>query len=393
MANELKIGVITASELIQNFGSPLYVYDAGIISQQYQKLRDSFNHSPTKIYYACKTNTNVEILKLLKSLGTGAETVSQGEIEIALEAGFPIEDIIFTCSNIGHDEIRFVAESGVMINFDSLGQIEKYGKVKPGSEVSLRLNLDLGAGGHSHLVTGGAKSKFGIHHTQIDDAKLIAQKYNLKIIGLHQHIGSNILDEKIFIQAMNTLLATAKDFSNLKFLDFGGGFGVPYHPDEQALDIATLGQNLSEIFSNFCKDYGTQLQMRFEPGRYLVAESGTLLTTVTDIKTTPGHKFIGLDTGMNHLIRPAMYGSFHQIVNATNLDAPLATLTVGGNICESGDILAEDRILPSFEEGDIAAIKTVGAHGYVMASNYNSRLRPAEVIIENGMPRLIRERI
>lgn len=393
MATHLKIGNIDTKELIREFGSPLYVYDADVIGSQYRNLADNITFANSKIYYACKANTNIEILKLLKSIGAGAETVSQGEVELALAAGFAIENIVYTCSNITIDELRYLADLGIMINLDSLGQLQKFGQIKPGSKISLRLNQDIGAGSHSHLITGGAKSKFGIHHTQLEDAKRLAQKYDLQIIGLHQHIGSNILDEQVFIQSMKALLKTANNFHNLEFLDFGGGFGVPYHPTESALDVTTLGKKISETFTDFCNTYGKQLQIRFEAGRYLVAESGTLLATVTDIKTTPGHKFIGLDTGMNHLIRPAMYGSYHEILNASNLNAPLETLTVGGNICESGDILAEDRQLPCFDEGDIAAFKTVGAYGYVMTSNYGSRLKPAEVIIKDGKAKLIRERL
>lgn len=393
--NKLYIGGISVEELVQNFGSPLYVYDAEIIVRQYRKLTDNITYPKTKLHYACKANTNIEILKLLRDQGCNIEAVSPGEVEAAFKAGFTSDQIIFTCSNITPEELRFLIDRNITINLDSLRQIEKYGQMHEqnniGSKISIRINQDIGAGHHSHVITGGAKSKFGIHHTQLDEAKQVAAKFKLKIIGIHQHIGSDILDAGIFMDAMRLLLTSAEQFKDLEFIDFGGGFGVPYLPNEEELDMPKLGTLITKLFSDFCNQYGKQLVMRFETGRYIVAEAGLLLGTVTEIKRAPLRTFVGLNTGFNHLIRPAMYGSYHQIVNASNLNAPKEIVTIAGNICESGDIFTEERSIAKFEEGNIAAILNTGAYGYSMASNYNSRLKPVEVLVQNGKARIIRE--
>ena len=382
----------TPKSLIDAYGSPLYVYDAETIKTRYNELASNITWPKTCIHYACKANTNIEILKLLKSLGAGIETVSEGEVRAAKAASFAPEDILFTCSNVTEAELAAVVAHGVTINADSLGQMEKLARISPGISIGIRINQGIGAGHHDHVITGGPRSKFGIPVEQVGETQELAKKLGITICGVHQHIGSNVLDEDIFIEAVRALLNTASSFPDLTYIDFGGGFGIPYRPEETRLDIPRLGARIAEEFKTFCTSYGKELSMRFEAGRYLVAESGTLLVTVTDIKKTLAHTFVGVDSGFNHLIRPAMYGAYHVIENVTHPDAERAVVTIAGNVCESGDVFAEDRKIAMPIEGDILGIRNAGAYGFTMASTYNSRPLPAEVLIEGETPRLIRER-
>lgn len=379
--NKLYLGKIKAEDLVKKYGSPLYVYEKDVIKKRCSDLIENIDYEKLKIHYACKANTNLAILKILKREGCNIETVSKGEVLIALRAGFKPEQIIYTCSNIAEEELKFLLKNKILINIDSFGQLKKYGRLNPGGAVSIRINQGIGAGHHSHCITGGPESKFGIYFSRLGEVKKIAKQYDLKIIGVHQHIGSGILNEAIFIKAMKALLRTAKELKNLEFVDFGGGFGVPYKPDEKPLNMRKLGRDISKLFNAFCQDYGKKLTMVFEPGRYLVCEAGTLLATVTDIKKTPFKTFVGVDSGFNHLVRPVMYGAEHQILNASRVRGAKEVVSVAGNICESGDLFAKQRKLTRFKEGDILAILNVGAYGFSMSSNYNSRPKPAEVLV------------
>jgi diaminopimelate decarboxylase len=387
--NKLFIGGIIAEELVKKYGSPLYVYDAEIIKRQYRSLVDNIKYDKLKIHFACKANTNITLLKILKKEGCNIEAVSKGEIVAALEAGFTSEQIIYTCSYVTKEELRFVIEKRIMINIDSLTQLQRFGEIKPGGKVSLRLNQGIGAGHHEHNITGGPDSKFGIDISQIDEAKEIAKKYNLHIVGIHQHIGSGILEEKMFMTAIKKLLETARQFDNLEFLDFGGGFGIAYNPDDKPLDMITLGKLITKEIKTFVKEYGKELEIKFEPGRFLVGEAGVLLGTVTEIKKSPAHIFVGIDAGFNQLIRPMMYGSHHEIVNASNVKDKEETVWVVGNICESGDIFAHDRKLPKSKEGDIFTILGAGAYGYSMSFPYNARPQPLEILVSGTTSRNI----
>jgi len=390
--NKLQIGGIDAEELLRQYGSPLYVYDAEIVRQQYRTLRDAITYPDTRFFYACKANRNHDILKVLQAEGCGLEAVSQDEVAAGLRAGIRAENIVYTCSFVDKEELQFVINQGIMINIDSLTQLEWYGQMNPGGRVSLRINQGIGHGGHEHLITGGPDSKFGIDIAQLDEARRIAAQYNLHIVGVHQHIGSLILDPQIFMKAIRKLLETARLFENLEFIDFGGGFGVPYKETDEPLDMALLGKLISDELEQFASSY-SRVQFRFEPGRYLVAESGVLLATVTDIKETPYHTFVGIDSGFNHLIRPAMYGSYHQIINASRATAEKTKkVWLVGNICESADILARDRELPECQRGDTIATLGAGAYGYAMSFFYNGRKQPEEVLVDNGTARLISER-
>jgi diaminopimelate decarboxylase len=389
--NKLHIGGINAEDLVREFGSPLYVYDGAIIRRQYRALRDVISYPDTRFFYACKANPNPELLQILRQEGCGLEAVSYNEVLAGLDVGFAPEDIIFTCSFIAKDELEAVIKAGVMVNIDSLSQLRWFGEIKPGGKVSLRINQGIGAGHHEHTITGGPDSKFGIDITQLDEAKRIAAEHNVRIVGLHQHIGSHILEPETFMLAIRTLLQTARQFDGLEFLDFGGGFGVAYKPEDKPLDLPKLGAMITAEVETFTKEYG-HIQIRFEPGRFLVAESGVLLGTVTDIKETPHHTFIGLNTGFNHLIRPMMYNSYHQIVNASNTDGKKKKVWIVGNICESGDIFAKNRDLQEPKPGDTIAILGAGAYGYAMSFFYNGRKQPEEALVDNGTARLISER-
>jgi len=377
-------------EMLEEFGSPLYAYDAAIIRARCAELKEAF--PDFTLYYACKANTNPSVVALIYKEGFGIECVSPGEIAVAHEAGVPIADIAYTCGSIHESELVEVVNLGIRMHLDSLTQVEQFGKHFPGRDISVRLNLGVGAGHHEHVITGGPDSKFGIDAANIDGLKALAEKYKLRITGLHQHIGSNILEVDTFIEAMDVLFEAASRIPELEHLDFGGGLGIPYNPGEARLDIAALGTAVSERVKRFTEETGRTLKMSFEPGRYLVAESGTLYVTVVDIKDNSEKTFVGVDSGMGHLVRPAMYGSHHTIDNVSRPDAPQKKVTIAGYYCESGDVLAKDRMLPMPEIGDILAIRNAGAYGYAMASDYNLRPRPAEVLLDGETVSLIRER-
>ncbi len=292
--------------LAKKYGTPLYVYDVKIIKEHYRELVSNFKYPGIRIHYAVKANTNLQILKLFRELNAGVETVSLGEVLVSEKAGFNPNQIMYTCSNVTQDELKALIRRGIRVNLDSLNQIKAWGEMKPGSSISLRLNQGIGAGDHKHVITGGPESKFGIDISQINRAKTLAKKYGLSIRGIQQHIGSGILDEKIFTDAMEVLLKTARQFPDLEFIDFGGGIGVAYRPTDTPLNLKRLGVSIAKTLKEFEKDYGRRLTFIFEPGRYLVNEAGTLLVTVTDIKRNPSKTFVGVDSGFNHLIRPAM---------------------------------------------------------------------------------------
>ena len=401
--NKLYLGGVEAESLAREYGTPLYVYEEDVIRARYAALVQAIPYPGLRLHYACKANGNSELLRLLRELGANAETVSRGEILLALRAGFQPQQILHTCSNIRPDELRFVLDSGVTINLDSLGQLRHCGEWNAGAvspdggrgavaAVSIRINQGIGAGHHPHVITGGPDSKFGIDVSQLDEARALARQYRLRIVGVHQHIGSNVLDAALLVAAMRAVLDSAAAFADLEFVDFGGGLGVPYSPDEKPLDLCQFGAMATELFDRFCRGYGRELRMVLEPGRYLLAEAGTLLATVTDVKRTPFHTFVGVDTGFNHLLRPALYASYHPILNASRVHGEEEVVWVAGNLCESGDLLARERAMPRCAEGDTLAILNAGAYGFSMSSNYNARPRPAEVLVCGSRARLIRPR-
>ena len=363
-------------------GTPTYTYDLNKVASQYKKLETGITWENKRIHYAVKANWHPEILRTLRELGSGIECVSRGEVEHALDNKFKPEDIIFTGSGQLADDLIWIAKQGIQINVDSLYQLEVLGESGVVEKISLRLNNDIGEGHHSHVVTGGSKSKFGIHQSDVKKAIAIANQHNLVINGLHQHIGSHILEEHMFIAAMEAIYDQAVQFPDLEFIDFGGSFGTPYHPGVDELDMKKLGALMSNSFADFCNRYGCELKLVIEPGRYLVAEAGTLLVKVVDIKNQPARTFVLVNSGLNHLIRPALYDSYHHITNLSNPDGELSNVAIGGNICESGDLFALDRELASASIGDILAIHTAGAYGYSMSSRYNLHDLPKEICYE-----------
>lgn len=404
--NRLFVGEIAASGLARKFGTPVYAYDEETIRSKVRQLLQNITYQPLKIYYAAKANTNLAVLKVIKDEGrelVGIDAVSPGEIECALKAGFRPGQVIFTSTSVTDGEMRFAVAKRVLVNCDSLSQLERYGKLNPGSRVCFRVNPDVGAGHHSHVITGGPESKFGIWAADVGKAFEIAARYKLKIVGIHEHIGSGILETGKFLTAMKVLLAiiskNREKLGDLEFVDFGGGIGVPYRPGQEPIDLREFGAAVGKLFSDFCSGFGRQLTMAIEPGRFLVAESGVLLCTVNTIKQTPKHRFVGVDTGFNHLIRPMAYGSYHPILAVDDCDGnKKEKVAVCGNICESGDVFTRneegiaDRELPPLKEGDVLAILVAGAYGFSMASNYNTRPRPPEVLVSNRKARVIRKR-
>jgi diaminopimelate decarboxylase len=356
------------------------VYRRSVIEARYQEIK-AIPYSPKRIFYSCKANTNPEVLAVLKNLGAGIEAVSPGEIEKALAAGFVPEDISFTASNISKDELRQVTEAGVQVHLDSLNQLRWHGEMHPGTDVSIRVNKGIGAGHHSSNITGGPNSKFGVYHTDIPEALGIARENNLRITGLHQHIGSGIKSSELFLRGARGIIKTAEDFADLEHISVGGGFGVPYSPDDAPFDIARTGKELARLFKALSAKRGRDIGLILEPGRYLTAEAGALLATVTDMKKTPKHNFVGVNTGFNHLIRPVLYGSYHHIFNLSRPDAKAKKVTVAGNLCESGDIFAKNRLIPEPQIGDLLLFADAGTGGYMLASDYNSRPKPKEVLI------------
>ncbi|HMJ69252.1 MAG TPA: diaminopimelate decarboxylase [Cyclobacteriaceae bacterium] len=378
--------------ICKQFGTPLYLYDAGKITSQVDNLRKAFDGAELKIKYAMKALTNISILKLLGKQGVGVDAVSINEAKLAIRAGIQAADINFTPSGVDFSEIKEGVALGLNVNLDNLPILEKFGK-EYGSKYpcGIRLNPHIMAGGNIKISTGHVNSKFGISIQQLDQIKAIITKYNIVLQGLHIHTGSEIIETDVFMQMSDIFFGMAKDFKGLKFIDFGGGFKVAYKKDDKITDLPAIGSRLSEKFKAFEKETGRHLQLWIEPGKYLVSEAGYLVATTNVVKETPTLTFAGVDTGLNHLVRPMMYNSYHEIVNISNPGGPVKTYTIVGNICET-DTLGSDRELNEVREGDLLVLKNAGAYGYSMASNYNSRFRPAEVLVIDGKALLIRER-
>jgi diaminopimelate decarboxylase len=339
-----------------------------------------------------KANANLALLEIIRSEGLGIDAVSLGEVMRAFQAGFVPEQVSYNGNNVSDAEMEAVVSAGVHVSMDSISQLERHAWRFEGRALGLRINPDVGGGHHDHVITGGPESKFGIEHDRIQDAVAVATRYDVAIDGLQQHIGSGVLEVATFLHAMEVLLEAGRGLEGLRFIDFGGGFGIPYRPDERPFDLEGFGLDASRILSAFGKAPQREITFRFEPGRICVASCGTLLVTVTAVKRDRRHTFVGTDSGFNHLVRPVLYGSYHRIENLTNPDGHVERVSVVGNICESGDVFAKDRAMPRCREGDILALRDVGAYGYSMASTYNLRPRPAEVLITSAGPEVIRPR-
>ena len=379
-------------KIAEEFGSPVYVYDAEKITTQYDRLTNAFKGvKKLKLNYAVKALSNISILKLFKSLGSGIDTVSIQEVQLGLAAGFSPEEIIYTPNGVSLKEIEQAAKLGVQINIDNLSILEQFGTKHPKTPVCIRINPHVMAGGNANISVGHIDSKFGISIHQIPHILRIVENTKMTINGIHMHTGSDILDIEVFLYASEILFDTAKQFKNLDFIDFGSGFKVPYKQGDIETNIEELGEKLSSRFNAFCKEYGKDLILAFEPGKFLVSESGRFLTKVNSVKQTTSTVFAQVDSGFNHLIRPMLYGSHHDIVNISNPKGRERFYTVVGYICET-DTFGNNRRINEINEGDILCFKNTGAYCFSMASNYNSRFRPAEVLWYNEKAHLIRKR-
>ncbi|MFT6809637.1 MAG: diaminopimelate decarboxylase [Saprospiraceae bacterium] len=384
-------GGVDALSLTDKYDSPLYVYDFAIIERQYKRLISAFDGVDLQINYACKANTNVNILRLIRGLGAGLDAVSIQEIRLGLHAGYQPNEILYTPNGVSMEEMDLAVEAGVQINVDNISMLEQFGQKYPDYPICIRLNPHIMAGGNSKISVGHIDSKFGISFHQMPLVKRIVEATDMVIEGLHMHTGSEILDTEVFLNGAEILLNAATDFGDLKYVDFGSGFKVPYKEHDMETDIEELGEQITKRFKRFCQEYGREITLKFEPGKYLVSEAGYFLAKVNVIKQTTSTVFAGLDSGLNHLIRPMFYDSYHQIFNLSSPSGKSRIYTVVGYICET-DTFGINRKITEISEGDILAFKNAGAYCFSMSSNYNSRYRPAEILIYNGQDYLIRER-
>ena len=379
-------------EAVDKFGTPLYIYDSNMIKSQYNRLKQSFKDVKNlQINYAVKALSNISILKYMINMGSGIDAVSIQEVKLALKAGVNPKKILYTPNGVSIEEIKEVSELGVSINIDNLEVLEQFGNLNPGIPVCIRINPHIMAGGNSKISVGHIDSKFGISIHQTPHILRIVENTKININGVHMHTGSDILDVEVFLNAAEILFKIAKKFKNLEFIDFGSGFKVPYYPGDSETNIDELGVKLTERFNLFCDEYGKELKLIFEPGKFLVSQAGKFLCRVNSIKQTTSTVFAQVDTGFNHLIRPMMYGSNHHIENISNPDDMERYYSVVGYICET-DTFATNKKISSISPGDILSFSNAGAYCFSMSSNYNSRFKPAEAFYIDDKVLLIRER-
>ncbi len=379
-------------EIAKNYGTPVYVYNADYIQKQFISLTKAFSQLPCRIFYASKALTNIHVLRYIHSLGASIDCSSINELKLAQYAGVPSEDILYTSNGIHISEIEQAQQSGAHINIDSLSNLEKFGQRYGNTyPIGIRLRPNVMAGGNLNISTGHDKSKFGIPVNHLDEILQVVGKYKLHITALHIHTGSEISDVEMFMKGVQVLLGITKYFPDLKYVDLGGGFKVPYKENDPETDIEKLAQEIGLAMNKLKEEQGRELQIWLEPGKFLVSAAGYLLTKVNVIKTSSVVTFAGVDTGFNHLIRPMFYGSYHRIDNLSNPSGKLEKYAVVGNICET-DTFAWDREIAEIREEDILCFRNAGAYGFEMSSNFNSRFRPPEVFVTNGVPQLIRRR-
>ncbi|MDD4171642.1 MAG: diaminopimelate decarboxylase [Syntrophomonas sp.] len=393
---KLVFGKTDVHELLNEFGSPLYVYDEEILRKRCQEMKSLLTYPRFRVNYSAKANTNVELLKIVRSEGLDVDGMSPGEMYLEMKAGFASDRITFVGNNVSRNELQFAVNHGILVSVDSLSQLKLLGEINRGGSVCLRINPGIGAGHHDKVITGGKKAKFGIAVEDLPLAQEIAARCEMTISGLNQHIGSLFLEPDAYVAAAAAILELAAMIPSVETVDLGGGFGIPYrHGVEQRLDLANLGAQLDTLINDWVASH-RPISIRTEPGRYVVAECGALLGTVTAVKENYNTFFVGTDIGFNTLVRPVMYDSYHEISVVPREERPYEEYSkpvyVVGQICESGDILAHDRVIPCCHEGDALIVHDAGAYGFSMASTYNSRPLPAEVLIEkDGTIRLIRK--
>ena len=378
--------------IAQEFGTPVYIYHAERIAHQYHKLQHAFKGCHARFFYACKALTNINILKYMRSLGANLDCVSINEVKLGLKAGFDPKNILFTPNCVDFDEYIAAKELGVNINIDNISILEQFGnKFGDSYPVCIRLNPHIMAGGNFKISTGHVDSKFGISIHQIRHIERVVRSTKVQVNGIHMHTGSEIKDIGVFLEGLEVMFSMARHFPELTFIDLGSGFKVPYQPGDPETDINPLGPKVAEAFAQYEKETGAKLEVWFEPGKYLVSQSGYFIVKANVIKQTPATVFVGVNSGFNHLIRPMFYESYHHILNISNPNGPERIYTVVGNICET-DTFAWDRKLNEVREGDLLVFLNAGAYGFEMSSNFNSRLRPAEVMVINGEAKIIRKR-
>lgn len=383
-------------ELIKKYGSPLYVYDERILRKSCREMHNLLPKKNLRVNYSAKANSNIEILKIVRDEDIDVDAMSPGEIYVQKLAGYNADRIFYIGNNVSKEEMQYAINEKVLVSVDSLAQLESFGQINPGGDVAVRFNPGIGTGHHQKVVTAGKKTKFGVQKDFIPQVKAILEKYNLNLVGIDQHIGSLFLEPDAYIKGVESLLEIATQFSGLKFIDMGGGFGVPYHEGECRLDLKELSEKLNAVLDQFLKDYDNKdVIFKIEPGRYIPAECGVLLGEVYSVKENYGTTYVGTDLGFNVLMRPVLYDSYHAItiIKSNKSENGKEVATIVGNICESGDIIANEREMRKVSEGDIVAVGNAGAYGFSMSSNYNCRLKPAEVLIDkDGNDRLIRRR-
>ncbi|MFA7078803.1 MAG: diaminopimelate decarboxylase [Syntrophomonas sp.] len=393
---KLVFGKKDVHELLSEFGSPLYVYDEEILRKRCREMKSLLTYPRFRVNYSAKANTNVELLKIVRSEGLDVDGMSPGEMYLEMKAGFPSDRITFVGNNVPRNELQFAVDHGILVSVDSLSQLKLLGEINRGGSVCLRINPGIGAGHHDKVITGGKKAKFGIAVEDLPLAQEIAARCEMTICGLNQHIGSLFLQPDAYVAAAAAILELAAMIPSVETVDLGGGFGIPYrHGVEARLDLAALGAQLDTLINDWATSH-RPISIRTEPGRYVVAECGALLGTVTAVKENYNTFFVGTDIGFNTLVRPVMYDSYHEISVVPRAERPYEEYSkpvyVVGQICESGDILAHDRVIPCCHEGDALIVHDAGAYGFAMASTYNSRPLPAEVLVEkDGTIRLIRK--
>jgi diaminopimelate decarboxylase len=390
--NQYQIQGLNVLDICKEYDTPIYIYDGDKILSQFNILKTAFSGLNVKIKYAAKALTNQAILKLLRKAGSGIDVVSIQELQLGIRAGFTPSEIMFTPNCVAFEEIEEAIKLGVTLNIDNLPFLERFGQIYGNSyPCCIRINPHIDAGGNVKIMTGHKGSKFGISVEQSEEIYSITKRYNIRVVGLHVHSGSDFKDANAFVKAADIIFDIAKNFSGLNFLDFGSGFKVAYKEGDYTTDIKELGEKMKTAFSAFCRDYGKNLEIWFEPGKYLVSECGYLLVSANVVKPTPAAIFVGVNSGLNHLIRPMMYGAYHGMLNISNSKGSLKKYTVVGYICET-DTFGTDIEMNEVREGDVIAIKNAGAYGFSMSSNYNSRFRPAEILVHNGEAKLIRKR-
>ena len=388
--------------LLKTYGSPLYVYDNDTIVKRCQQLNsfakrisDATNRA-VHMHYSTKANSNAEILRLIKSSGIWADCMSPKELNLDLEAGFTSNELLYVCNNISQKEMAYVQSKGILICLDSVSQVKTWAHKFSGTQIMVRIKPGtIGVGHSDKVITSGPDTKFGISEDNLSELLQLSDLYSLEIVGAHQHLGSLFLNDKIdqYVTGVSAFLEIIKrNFKSLSIIDLGGGFGVPYKPDEEPLNFDILYRKLVPVLKNFVEEYPSVKEFKFEPGRFIPCEAGVLLGTVASIKEEYGTKWIGTDVGMGTLVRPSMYGSYHEIdvVQRSPMSSKIVA-NICGNVCESGDILGKKRTVAWPEVNDAVMVHNAGAYGLSMSSNYTGRPRPAEVLIHNkNTVRLIR---